>query len=255
MYDLVLISKTADDVTAVEEHTHSTWEMFYVRVGTGSYHHAGQDYPFVPGDIFITRPGEPHFETSELGYGNYFVFFKDFFSSQERSFYRFHDAASQPVLNLLHVLYSASMAGNSHYLCSSVFESIHQFVRSLLPHTAANPFVEALKEEIEQNYRDPNYRLASSKQSPFSSDHLRRLFFSQFGVTPLQYLISLRINRAKLLINERSQTSRSLKEIAFLCGYSDYYYFSRQFKQQTGFSPLEWSRLSPYYYKQGQDGA
>ena len=32
----------------------------------------------------------------------------------------------------------------------------------------------------------------------------------------------------------------SLKEIAFMCGYSDYKYFSSEFKQFTGISPSEY---------------
>lgn len=73
-----------------------------------------------------------------------------------------------------------------------------------------------------------------------SETHLRRVFGAEMGVSPLEYLISLRIRRAKaFLISKRD---KSIAEIGEECGYSSQYYFSASFRKETGVSPLEYRR-------------
>ncbi len=247
MYELELIEKTPDKVTSVRPHEHPMWELFYVRIGTGVYHNDGKDYPFSPGDIFITRPEEQHYERSAQGYGNYYLFFREFYLPASKPFYQLHDMETQPLLALLQLLYHASHTETSYLLHSALLESVHQYVRMLLPDVSQNQYVDILRQEINENFSNPAYTpMVQTEQRPFCADHFRKLFVKTVGTTPLQYLISQRINHAKLLINDRQHLQLSMKEIAFASGYSDYYYFSRQFKHQTGFSPREWARLSPY---------
>ena len=66
--------------------------------------------------------------------------------------------------------------------------------------------------------------------------HFRRLFQQCTGVPPGQYLLNLRINRAKRLLEE----PLTIAEVAYRAGFSDPYYFSRLFKQKTGVSPKKW---------------
>ncbi|MBI4977628.1 MAG: helix-turn-helix transcriptional regulator [Spirochaetes bacterium] len=67
-----------------------------------------------------------------------------------------------------------------------------------------------------------------------TTDHLIRVFKRATGVTPVDYLVRERVERAKDLL---LYSSHSVDEIAGLLGYSDIYYFSRQFKERTGSSP------------------
>ncbi|NQX59720.1 ABC transporter substrate-binding protein [Paenibacillus qinlingensis] len=67
-----------------------------------------------------------------------------------------------------------------------------------------------------------------------TSRQLLRLFKSQMGTSPIEYLIQLRVNKAKELL---IYTDRTLKEISESVGYADSYYFSRIFKKQEGVSP------------------
>jgi iron complex transport system substrate-binding protein len=60
------------------------------------------------------------------------------------------------------------------------------------------------------------------------------MFKSRHHTSPIDYLIQVRMNKAKeLLLN----TEHTLKEIAESVGYSDSYYFSRLFKKITGSAP------------------
>lgn len=249
MYDLVYIDRTADHVTTVPNHNHVLWELFYVRTGTGVYCNRGKEYPFSPGSIVISRPGELHYERSPEGYGNYYMFFRSFFMTEDMPFYMLRDIEGHYVRSLIEILISLEDSESNQSLRSAVFEALHQVIRSLIPSQQLNVHVEKLKHEIEENFRDPGYSQNASA-SLFCPDHIRRLFIRDVGTTPHQYLISLRVNYAKQLINDRDCSQLTLKEIAFRAGYSDYYYFSRQFKQHTGFSPKEWSKISPYTDRQ-----
>lgn len=63
-------------------------------------------------------------------------------------------------------------------------------------------------------------------------------FFRRFqkttGVSPIEYLIRLRMNKARDLL---SATELPVSEIARLCGYENEFYFSNAFKKRTERSP------------------
>lgn len=253
MYEMIHIGKTGDAVTQVPAHEHAFWEMIYVRTGSGTLEVDGRSIPFGPGKIFLVRPGQVHYECSEKGYGNFFLFFRQCFLSGERPYYQLQDTEGQPLFAVLELLLNAFSQGHpsGDGICVALLETIHQYVRSLLPGSSQNRYVEELKKEIESRFRDPEYSPSVRMDlSPFCMEHFRRLFVKSVGVTPLQYLISLRVNCAKNMIEDWGER-RSYKQIAYASGWSDYYYFSRQFKQQTGFSPREWGGLSPYSAKRG----
>ncbi len=63
------------------------------------------------------------------------------------------------------------------------------------------------------------------------------VFKAYTGLTPYQYFIQLKINKAKeLLASDRC----TVKEAAFRLGFEDPFYFSRLFKKKTGVAPSRW---------------
>lgn len=62
----------------------------------------------------------------------------------------------------------------------------------------------------------------------------RKAFKSYTGIAPNQYLIQLRIEKAKMLLSNQSS---SIKEIAFTLNFESVFYFSKLFKEKTGLSP------------------
>lgn len=72
-----------------------------------------------------------------------------------------------------------------------------------------------------------------------SYPRLRALFVERYGVSPGEYRIRLRIDRACSLLKT---TRWSLAEIAEKLGYSDAFAFSRQFRERMGMSPSEFRR-------------
>jgi AraC family transcriptional regulator len=67
--------------------------------------------------------------------------------------------------------------------------------------------------------------------SPF---HFSRLFKQSVGISPHQYLIQQRIERAKQLLK---QTDHTILEIALECGFKCHSHLSKQFRQLTGMTP------------------
>ena len=55
----------------------------------------------------------------------------------------------------------------------------------------------------------------------------------------IEYFRNLKVEQAKILIREGNY---NFTEISELLGYSSIHYFSRHFKQATGFSPTDYAR-------------
>lgn len=67
-----------------------------------------------------------------------------------------------------------------------------------------------------------------------SQFHFCHLFKKAIAVTPYQYLLTQRIERAKQLLK---QTDQPIMEIALQCGFNSHSHLSKQFRQITGITP------------------
>ena len=90
-------------------------------------------------------------------------------------------------------------------------------------------------EYVEENF------LANKISVPFLADrcgiseaYLKKLFIKKFGMSPIKYIIRLKINHACDLLRSKQY---SITQVSELCGYENVYYFSRQFKEYVGTSP------------------
>ena len=92
-----------------------------------------------------------------------------------------------------------------------------------------------LNEYIRANY-DKNINLEELiSRTNYSPNYVTRIFSSIYGLTPVKYMISLRVHRAQHLLVHKPELT--LQDIGELVGYSDVSYFSRIFKKYTGTSP------------------
>jgi AraC family transcriptional regulator len=72
--------------------------------------------------------------------------------------------------------------------------------------------------------------------------HFSRQFKAATGLPPHQYVITRRIERAKQLLRE--PTDSSLAEVAARAGFYDQSQFSRHFKRQVGVTASQFRKLS-----------
>ncbi|MGX6978405.1 AraC family transcriptional regulator [Vagococcus elongatus] len=91
-----------------------------------------------------------------------------------------------------------------------------------------------------ETYHAENIRLESiSSKMYISPAYISKLFKEETGDTPINYLIKVRMNKAKELLENEEM---SIKEVANLVGYQDAYHFSKLFKKYFNIPPSEYSK-------------
>ncbi len=73
-----------------------------------------------------------------------------------------------------------------------------------------------------------------AQRTSLCREHFSRLFFKEKGMSPQEFIIRSRLERATQLLHH---SDCSISEVASACGYQSVYFFSRQFKQRFGISP------------------
>lgn len=95
--------------------------------------------------------------------------------------------------------------------------------------------VAAAKKYMDLHYQDASLSVAQmAEQAGVSPVYFRKLFRQQYHISPSQYLISVRLEKAEKLMRYPFIT---LKECAGQCGFSSLQYFCRAFKKATGMTP------------------
>lgn len=250
MYQLVYAGQLIEPVFNVEKHQHPQWELVYVKSGTGVFHINNQEHiDFSPGDIFMLPPNMMHYETAPNGYTNYFVFFNECFLPKNNMFFKFRDTDNRSLLNVIRLLqfeYNSNIT-NGQNIVDSLFQTLGQYIRSLALMSEQTESVREFKQEIEAQFRNPEFKIGDYQDNiPYNPDHFRRLFKKSTGYTPLQYMLHLRLEHSKFLIASRKKSGLSFQQIAYQSGFKDPYYFSRLFKKKNKLSPRDWEKLSPY---------
>jgi AraC family transcriptional regulator len=93
-----------------------------------------------------------------------------------------------------------------------------------------------LREQYNKDYSlDDVARLANL--SPF---HFIRIFKSMTDKTPYDYLLDIKIEKAKELLRQKRYT---ITDICFLCGFNNLEHFSSVFKRKAGILPSQYRKL------------
>ncbi len=135
-------------------------------------------------------------------------------------------------------------AGGNHLICAILYEIFAEMTREFgfSSDPRDNRIIESA-EFIRQNLSDTALSVEKLAARALVSVALfRREFHRIYGVSPKQYLDSLRIQYAKTLL-ETDYFSQ--KEIAARCGYKDVEYFRTAFKRKTGQSITAYLREPP----------
>lgn len=80
------------------------------------------------------------------------------------------------------------------------------------------------------------------RKLPMGYSKFRKLFKSETGLSPHQYHLDLRINKAKELLQT---TELNIKEIAYQTGFESEFYFSKLFRKKVEMSPTEYRIRKP----------
>lgn len=98
--------------------------------------------------------------------------------------------------------------------------------------------IEQMKAILEQQY-DKNFEMERIAETVgMSANYLSRLFKQETGMTITDYLIDIRIEKAKLFLTDHPNLKNY--EISQLVGYSDPVYFNKLFKKMVGETPKDY---------------
>ena len=214
------------------------YAAFSFRVsGNGDFEIGAKRLHTSPGDVLFLPANTPYkvnYSVSEsivvhFGYCNYFEAENICLNHPSRIESRF-----QHLLEAWNDRHSINHAKSIIY---DIFETMANDQKLSIDNTAIANCVHY----IDANFCDPNINIEAVCAAAFISvSSLQRAFANCFGMSPKQYLIQLRMNRALELLTEGKL---SVKQVSFACGFTDEKYFSRAFKKKYSYPP---SQLGKY---------
>ncbi len=129
---------------------------------------------------------------------------------------------------------SAALVQSLKELFGSIYEWVHggKELEAL--------WTDELKSYLETCYMDNISLTTLADRYSLNASYLGRVFKRKYGHSPIDFLIQVRIDRAKKLICDKPRLL--FKDVAELVGYTDPFYFSKLFKQWTGQTPREFKK-------------
>ncbi|NMO97823.1 AraC family transcriptional regulator [Paenibacillus lemnae] len=233
---------------------HGFCEIIYIAEGSGEFNIGGKTYELHQGDAAIYNPGVTHEERSRSTDN-----FKVVYCGLEHLYI---EGIPQGMLLPPHiepVISCDSYAGKvESYLseilqecesqvlgyetiCSNLLMSLITVIYRIIDaksqyqsYKGIHEIALRTKHFIDKNYTQ-SFTLKDIADTLYVSPHyMSHLFKKELGHSPINYMISRRIEEAKRILCE---TDRPVHEIASQVGYTNEKYFSMLFKKMTGITP------------------
>lgn len=233
--------------------TLNEYQLLYVTAGRGSFRsEGGISFEVERGTAFLLFPGVWHsYEPlRETGWTEYWVGFRGPYPEalQRSGFFspsapRYACGLELPILQDFREIFALAEAeppGFQQLIGSTIVRMLAQLLggtRRTEQESGAEELVRRIKFLMEERIElwlsaediERSVGLPSSKYGP--------VFHEYTGLSPHQYFLQLKINRAKLLL---ADSGSSVKETSQELGFESEFYFSRLFKKKTGLSPSQW---------------
>ena len=236
--------------------------IHFILSGKGRYHVNGNAYHLQAGDAFLIYPGETTFyeadektpwEYAWIGFGGESCRALLSSCAFSENGYIFRQASAAEYEKNTGAEKSNSFADTTACLdkmihcfvsgCQNSLELLGYFYLILSRITNSSQIAQTSPEElylqkaldyIHNNYGYPIYIQNLSRQIGIDRSYLYKLMERKFHLSPQQYLIEYRLTKAREMLKN---TSLSITEITFSCGFKDTSSFCRIFKKRTGISP------------------
>jgi AraC-like DNA-binding protein len=229
------------------------FQIVYITKGKGIFYAEGVTHDVQSGDIMLILPGmkhayKPDYETGWhehwAGFnGDHFrQLLKKGILSKERTF--FHTGLSDtliPAFNNIIEEISAQKPLFQLKACAGILSILAEVLSSERRKDQPNYYqklTDWAKFLMEKNVLGTIDVPSIASQIGISTSRLNDVFKKYTGMTPYQYFIQIKINKAESLLEDKDI---SVQYAAAKLGFEDPYYFSRLFKNKTGVSPSKWS--------------
>ena len=234
-------------------HTHSHLELFFIVGGKGQFLIQDQLYPVNPNNLVIINPNVTHTEVSlnaqpleyiVLGIGGIEL------ATSEGSNGRFNildHFESVEISGCLRNILREMEQKNTGYedICQAYMEIlIIRLMRNTALSVPSEPQVvsvnhqcAAVKRFIDLHFKEALTLEQLAEDAHMSKYYLSHAFKREYGISPIHYLITKRIEESKYLLAE---TDLSMSQIAQLLGFSSLSYFSQAFRRTQSVTPMEY---------------
>lgn len=236
-------------------HAHDCTELFYVVSGTGRFHVEGHFFPVAADDLVVINPNVEHTELSRdnrpLEYIVLGVEGLEFSPAQEddsRYCVMSLQGQREEILPLLRSLLREAALKQTGYelVCQNILEIMAvQLGRRVELSSSATGRYTSKECALVRRYIDSHFKenITLSQLSDLvhiNKYYLVHTFSREYGVSPISYLISRRLQESKYLL---TRTNHSLSQISHMLGFSSPSYFSQSFRRAEKMSPLEYRKL------------
>lgn len=232
----------------------SEYQLLFVSQGRGRLRVRQTDYAIEAGTAFLLFPGIPHSYAPEpaTGWSEYWVGFrgpqadllvKKGFLSPENPVYP-SGLGPEAVAEFRQILSDLTEQVPGYRLVAAsrillLLARLESSRRSGSQSEGAQTVVNQARLALEDQAADHDIDLSAlARRLGYSYGVFSSLFHEYTGLTPHQYWLNLKINRAKTLL----VSGKSVKEVSFALGFESEFYFSRLFKKKTGTPPSRWGR-------------
>lgn len=238
-------------------HTHNHVEIFYIAGGKGQFLIEDKLYPVDTNNLVIINPNVVHTEISlnaqpleyivlgiegiELGIPN----------STTEQYFIFNRLDSSEVSTCMRNILWEMESKQTGYedVCQAFMEILLiRLMRSTgLPAPAETQTVSdnrqcvAVRRYIDNNYKYPLTLEQLAAEAHMNKYYLSHVFKREYGVSPINYMISRRIDESKHLLEE---TDLSASQIAQMLGFSSSSYFSQAFRRAENISPTDYRKTN-----------
>ena len=220
----------------------SIYKIHIVTEGKGIFHTAGKVTEAKKGDVFFTFPAMPYAIESKNNFKFMYISFLgekayqmlDRLGINNNNFVFRNQAQLLPLWNdgIMADPEFIDLSGEGILIYTlSALGSFTQKNSRIAPGNAAA----LIKKYIDDNFSDPNLSIKRiSDELSYSGKYISSVFKKQMKTGISEYLSTVRIKHACTLLE---QNFSCVKDVAYLCGFSDPAYFSRVFKEKMGVSP------------------
>lgn len=233
--------------------------LHYITDGKGYLEYRKQKIPLQKGDIFLLIPGEVtyYFADNQTPWSYYWLGISGIKAQEYFNLSSIHDTAylrsphTKALGNFIGTIVKdaerldESKASQLHVI-SQLFELMHQ-LNALSPNLdqeTISPSQKLYREakhliDIGYNSQDISIQYIADKLGVHRS-YLSSIFKDFHKISPKEYLLEVRMKRAKELLKT---TDQPIKIIAYSVGYLDPLHFSKAFRQYYDCSPSQYRTL------------